>query len=338
VSFVLNLAACATEPEVTPEETPAPVAEPEGPIRSIVNITGELYQARNNGHFTVFLVTPEGIILGDTINRDFSTWLKAELAERFDVPVSFVLYSHHHWDHNSGGEVFADTATFIGHENMPAALEVSTEDIPLPANAQEMDANQDGSIDQAEASGNFQSRFGLYDANEDGSLSGAEIARGPVNDVYPPTETYSDRTTITLGEKSVEIIHLGQVHSADMSILHFPEESALFVVDFLSLKRLPFRNMGGYDLDEWLGVISDVEAIGAEIVIPGHGSVGTTADVTEVRQYLEELRDAVTEGIAANSSLEEMQASITMENYSDWDNYDDWLAPNIEGMFNMLAP
>ena len=339
-SLVLTIAACASEPAAVPEEAAAPeamapAADP-GPTRSIVNITGELYRAQNNGHFTVFLVTSEGIIVSDTINRDFATWLKAELAERFDVPVRYVLYSHSDWDHASGGEVFADTAEFVGHENMPAALAVG-EEMPLPANAQEMDANQNGQIERTEADGNFQDRFRLYDANEDGMLSGAELARGPVGDVHPPTDTYADRRTITLGDKSVEMIHPGPAHSANMSILHFPDESALFVVDFLSLKRLPFRTMGGYDLDVWLDEIRDVEAIGAEFVIPGHGSVGTTADVAEVRQYLEELRDAVAEGIAAGSSLEDLQASIRLDAYSDWENYEDWLPLNVEGMYNMLT-
>jgi glyoxylase-like metal-dependent hydrolase (beta-lactamase superfamily II) len=66
----------------------------------------------------VFLVTPEGIILADPINADFSKWLKGELASRFKVPVRYVVYSHHHWDHDSGGDVFADTARFVGHANM----------------------------------------------------------------------------------------------------------------------------------------------------------------------------------------------------------------------------
>ena len=47
-----------------------------------------------------------------------ATWLKGELARRFNVPVRYVIYSHYHWDHASGGAVYADTARFIGHENM----------------------------------------------------------------------------------------------------------------------------------------------------------------------------------------------------------------------------
>ena len=58
------------------------------PTRGIVNVTGQLYRAQNNNHYTVFLVTPEGIIMSDPINRDFARWLKAEFATRFKVPGS----------------------------------------------------------------------------------------------------------------------------------------------------------------------------------------------------------------------------------------------------------
>src|SRR5919108_6612622 len=90
----------------------------QAPRRAIERINGDVYTAINNNHRTVFLVTPEGIILGDPINADLSRWLKAELASRFKVPVKYVVYSHHHWDHASGGDVFADTARFVGHANM----------------------------------------------------------------------------------------------------------------------------------------------------------------------------------------------------------------------------
>src|SRR6185503_5744986 len=97
-------------------------AQQQQSTRSIVNITGQLYRAQNDNHYTVFLVTPEGVIMSDPINRDFSRWLKNEIATRFKVPVRYVLYTHRDWDHASGGVVFADTAQFVGHVNMLAGL------------------------------------------------------------------------------------------------------------------------------------------------------------------------------------------------------------------------
>lgn len=89
--------------------------------RKITNIAGDLYRFQNNFHYSVFLVTPDGIIATDPITTEAARWLKAELARRFKQPVKYVIYSHHHADHVSGGDVFADTAIFIGHENLIAA-------------------------------------------------------------------------------------------------------------------------------------------------------------------------------------------------------------------------
>src|SRR5437667_8374943 len=90
--------------------------------QEIGKLTGDVYYARMDDYVSVFMVTSEGIILAEPIGIEMGTWLKAELAKRFNVPVKYVIYSHYHWDHASGGEVWADTARFIGHENMLKGL------------------------------------------------------------------------------------------------------------------------------------------------------------------------------------------------------------------------
>ncbi len=42
------------------------------PTREITQITGDLYRANNGNWYTIFLVTPDGIILGDPINVEFA--------------------------------------------------------------------------------------------------------------------------------------------------------------------------------------------------------------------------------------------------------------------------
>ena len=74
--------------------------------RAITKIAGELYTFQNKFHFSVFLVTPDGIIVTDPINADTARWLKQELKTRFRVPVKYLIYSHDHRDHIAGGEVF----------------------------------------------------------------------------------------------------------------------------------------------------------------------------------------------------------------------------------------
>jgi hypothetical protein len=49
---------------------PLAAQQPQAPVREITQISGDLYRVRNNGHYSVFLVTPEGIILADPISTE----------------------------------------------------------------------------------------------------------------------------------------------------------------------------------------------------------------------------------------------------------------------------
>lgn len=261
----------------------------QAPRRSIENITGDLYRATNNNHHTVFLVTSEGIILTDPIGVDFANWLKDELAVRFDVPVRYVLYSHYHDDHASGGAAFADTAELVGHENMIPNL-----------------------------------------AAEEGNEIFANVR--------PPDRTYSDELTIELGGKTVEIIHALPSHSDDSSIIYFPEERTVFAVDFVNVRRVPFQDLPGGTVGAWIEANQQLqETVDYDILAGGHGPIGTKSDVDDSTRYMEELLTAVSAGIAAGQSLEELQQSVLMEDYADWGQYDAWRAGNVEGAYRSLT-
>lgn len=103
------LLCAALLPATAPAQAPAPV-------REISPIKGTLYRFRNNFHYSVFAVTPGGVIATDPIDAEAARWLKDEIARRFNQPVKYLVYSHDHRDHIAGGEVFADTAVIVAHE------------------------------------------------------------------------------------------------------------------------------------------------------------------------------------------------------------------------------
>lgn len=88
----------------------------QAPVREITRIAGEVYRFRNNHHYSVFAVTPAGVIATDPIDAGAARWLKEEIRRRFNQPVRYLIYSHDHRDHIAGGEVFADTALVVAHE------------------------------------------------------------------------------------------------------------------------------------------------------------------------------------------------------------------------------
>lgn len=252
------------------------------PKREITQIAGDLYRFQNNFHVSVFLVTPDGIIATDPINADAAQWLKAELTKRFNLPIKYVIYSHDHSDHISGGEVFADTAVVVAHENARRAI------------------------------------------------------IGEKRPTAIPEVTFSDRLTIELGGKTVELIYVGRSHSDNTIVLHFPAERALFTVDIITVKRLPYQNFPDSYFPDWIEALKMVETIDFDILVPGHGPLGTKADASDNRAYLEDLYTAVLEQARVGASLEEMQQNITLEKYQDWGQYEAWLPLNIEGVYQRI--
>ncbi len=251
--------------------------------RSITQIAGDLYRFQNNFHFSVFLVTPEGVIATDPINAEAAAWLKAEIAERFGKPVKYLIYSHDHADHISGGEVFADTATIVAHDNAKRTI------------------------------------------------------IGEKRPTAVPQVTFSDRLTIELGGKRVELSYVGPSHSDNMIVMNFPAERTLFVVDIVTVKRLSYKTLPDAHFPGWMEALKRVEAIDFDILAPGHGALGGKQDVTDHRHYLEDLHAAVLAGLREGKSVEDMQKSITLEEYADWGQYEAWRPLNIQGMAANIA-
>ena len=254
----------------------------QAPSREITRIAGDLYRFRNAGHFSVFLVTPAGIIATDPVNAEAAHWLKQELAKRFKQPVKYLIYSHDHSDHISGGEVFADAALVVAHENAK------------------------------------------------------EVILGEKRPTAVPNITFSDRMTLELGGKQVELIYMGKNHSNNSIVMRFPAERVLFAVDFIPVESLPFRDFSDAYIEDWIGSLKRVEALDFDILAPGHGSLGRKEHVRMLRSYMEELRDEVLKYARQGKSLEEIKQLVKMEKYSGWGQYKAYLLLNIEGMYRHI--
>lgn len=165
----------------------------------------------------------------------------------------------------------------------------------------------------------------------------AAAIRGEQRPTAVPDITFSDRMTLSLGGKTVELIHVGPSHSNNMTVMYFPEERAVFTVDFISVKRLPFRTLSDAYFPAWMEAIRRVEEIDFDILVPGHGGMGNKTDAADHRAYLEELYSEVLAAARAGKSVEEMKASITLDAYKDWAQYDGWREENIEGMAANIA-
>lgn len=97
-------------------------------------IADGVYVFRNTGTRSLFMVTDEGVIATDPVSPTHAKIFRQEIAKITDQPVKYVVYSHEHWDHVPGGQIFKDEgAQFVAHENCAAAFyDLPNPDIVMP--------------------------------------------------------------------------------------------------------------------------------------------------------------------------------------------------------------
>ena len=88
-------------------------AQQSRPTDEITKLADDVYLFRHQSHQAIFVVTPDGVVVTDPISLEAATWLKSEIARMTDQPVRYVIYSHHHNDHITGGRIFADQALYF---------------------------------------------------------------------------------------------------------------------------------------------------------------------------------------------------------------------------------
>jgi len=92
-----------------------------------------VYAFRYTFYRNVFIVTDEGVIATDPMNAKAAAALREAIAEVSDQPVRFVAYSHSHWDHASGGALFAEEgARFVAQQGCAANLAENPDPAVVP--------------------------------------------------------------------------------------------------------------------------------------------------------------------------------------------------------------
>jgi len=123
--------------------------------------------------------------------------------------------------------------------------------------------------------------------------------------VAMPDETFEDKKIIQLGDQRIELLNLGPAHSPGDIIVWLPEERLVISGDMAFHQRmLPLFEHT--DSAAWIETWDKFEALGAEVVIPGHGEPTDMATVRKyTRDYLVFLREKAGELIENGGTLDE---------------------------------
>ena len=146
-------------------------------------------------------------------------------------------------------------------------------------------------------------------------------------ELVEPDEVYDDRMSFDLGGIEVELHHFGVAHTRGDQVVFLPGARILFTGDLVETRFFPiFPWFPPDDADvngsRWIDVLSRLEELEPDVVVPGHGEVGGVELIREVRSYLEDVRRRVGDAAAAGRSAEETASTLVAQiraDYASWD-------------------
>jgi cyclase len=195
--------------------------------------------------------------------------------------IGALVNTHHHLDH-TGGNRFFRGATIIATESCRRALAPGFPPVPLLQRF--MPA--------------FASEF-------------------PLLKVQLPTVTFADRLVLHDGDRELHLWHPGHpAHTVGDATVFLPRERVLFTGDLAFHYVTPLAFQG--HVGRWIEAADRVLELDADVIVPGHGPVGTKDDVRLMRDYLVLIRREARARFDAGMPVEAAAADIKLGVYASW--------------------
>ena len=95
-----------------------------------------------------------------------------------------------------------------------------------------------------------------------------------------PQVTFNQKMTLWLGQREVQIIHIGRSHTAGDTVVWLPKERVLFSGDTVEFGATPY--CGDAHFADWPATLEAIRALKPEKLVPGRGrSLMNAAEVAE---------------------------------------------------------
>ncbi len=124
-----------------------------------------------------------------------------------------------------------------------------------------------------------------------------------------PTLTFHKHLTLWLGQREVQVIHIGRSHSAGDTVVWLPREKVLYAGDVVEFGATPY--CGDAHLGDWPATLAAVKALGAEKLVPGRGRALLSREECEeaiegTRAFTSDLFGVVGRGVEKGWALKEI--------------------------------
>ncbi len=123
-----------------------------------------------------------------------------------------------------------------------------------------------------------------------------------------PTTTFSDTMTVYLGNRRVDLMHLGRAHTAGDIVIHVPDENVMFTGDIVEDHSACYCGDGYFN--EWGHTLDNIAAFDVDAIAPGRGAalVGKVAverAIESTRDFVDSTYDPVARIAARGGTLKE---------------------------------
>ncbi|SET26298.1 MBL fold metallo-hydrolase [Oceanicella actignis] len=128
-----------------------------------------------------------------------------------------------------------------------------------------------------------------------------------------PTTTFSDRMTVYLGKRKVELMHLGRAHTAGDIVAWVPDEGVMFTGDIVEYRSACYCGDGHFA--DWGRTLDRIAAFAPQSIAPGRGDalVGpdmVAAAIESTRDFVDSTYRPVERVVARGGSLREAWEAV----------------------------
>lgn len=125
-----------------------------------------------------------------------------------------------------------------------------------------------------------------------------------------PNETFVGRHSLTLGNKTLELVNPGRGHTDGDLVVVFVEEQVVHMGDLLFNQHYPNIDLeAGGSVQQWPETLDKVTELNFTRAIPGHGATTDREGIAKFRAFMKELWAVGSAAAADNASLEDVLAT-----------------------------
>jgi cyclase len=277
-----------------------------------------------------FVIGDEGVLIFDTFFTPAALEeLIGEIQLLTKLPIKFAVNSHYHLDHTGGNQVLvARGIPIYAHDNLLLWQTVKNKRfLPEAAVLEKRRADAAKQLaetpeDQKDKRAQLERQIRRLDAMMTIKLTN-------------PTKTFKSGTIeLKLGKRKV-ILATFPGHTGGDVVAYVPDANVVFTGDLGWSKTLP--NLVDATVNDWIPTLDAIlKHHGKAKFVPGHGNVAEAADIKDFRDYLDDLRARVKQGIDGGLTIDQAKQQLALpEKYKAFA-FQNFAAPNVEDMYKEL--